>query len=43
MAFLDNLPPTIQDALRVTQTLGFQYIWIDALCIMQDSEDDKLE
>jgi hypothetical protein len=29
---------TFQDAIIITRKLGFQYIWIDALCIIQDSE-----
>jgi len=28
------------DAIQVTQTLGIDYIWIDSLCIIQDSPDD---
>ncbi|KAE9369305.1 HET-domain-containing protein, partial [Stipitochalara longipes BDJ] len=35
-----TLSQTFQDALVVTKALGLQYIWIDALCIIQDSEDD---
>jgi hypothetical protein len=31
------LPATIQDAVTTTLTLGFQFLWIDALCIIQDS------
>ncbi|KAE8453294.1 hypothetical protein EG329_011361 [Mollisiaceae sp. DMI_Dod_QoI] len=31
---------TFQDAIWVTQSLGFSYIWIDSLCIVQDDEDD---
>lgn len=34
---------TIQDAMHFTDTLGYQYIWIDALCIIQDSNVDKAE
>lgn len=31
----DTLPRTIKDAIKVTRALGFQYIWIDSLCVIQ--------
>ncbi|KAM7208558.1 HET domain containing protein [Naviculisporaceae sp. PSN 640] len=37
---LDTLPKTLQDAVFVTQKLGLRYLWIDALCIIQDSQAD---
>lgn len=37
----DNLPLTIQDAVLVTRHLGCPYLWVDALCILQDCEKDK--
>ncbi|OJT13608.1 hypothetical protein TRAPUB_9844 [Trametes pubescens] len=36
------LPATIRDAIYVTHTLGFQFLWIDSLCIIQDSDGDKM-
>ncbi|KAF2032785.1 HET-domain-containing protein, partial [Setomelanomma holmii] len=36
----DVFPKTFQDALDMTHSLGLQYIWIDSLCILQDSLDD---
>lgn len=37
---VSSLPQTIQDAIRVTRELKVRYLWIDALCIIQDSFDD---
>lgn len=39
---LKRLPKTFQDAIAITRVLGIQYLWIDALCILQDSEEDKI-
>ena len=36
-----TLPQTIQDAIIVTRKLGLQYLWVDALCIIQDSASDR--
>lgn len=33
----DHLPPTLNDAIEYTRRLGVRYIWIDSLCIIQDS------
>jgi hypothetical protein len=37
---LDELSPTFRDALYATRQLGRRYIWIDSLCIIQNSEED---
>ena len=37
-----ELPQTILDAITFTFKLGFHHIWIDSLCIIQDSKQDKL-
>ncbi len=35
-----DLPLTFQDAIKITRSIGIQYLWIDALCIVQDSSRD---
>jgi hypothetical protein len=37
----DTLPKTLQDAIKVTANLGYKYVWIDCLCIVQDDDLDK--
>lgn len=32
----NDLCPAFKDAFHVTRTLGYRYIWIDSLCIVQD-------
>jgi hypothetical protein len=39
IAFSD-LSKTFQDAVRLTYAIKVPYIWIDSLCIIQDSNDD---
>jgi hypothetical protein len=37
---LSSLPKTFQDAITITREMGLKYLWIDSLCIIQDSEED---
>lgn len=37
---LASLPPTFRDAVRAARALGYAYLWIDSLCILQDSAAD---
>ncbi|KAI5917501.1 HET-domain-containing protein [Camillea tinctor] len=36
----DALPSNFQDAITITRGLGIRYLWIDSLCILQDSKGD---
>ena len=37
---ISKLPRTFQDAFEVTTQLGYSYLWIDSLCIVQDEPSD---
>ncbi|KAI1378917.1 heterokaryon incompatibility protein-domain-containing protein [Hypoxylon crocopeplum] len=37
---LTQLPAAVRDAAQITRKLGLQYLWVDSLCIMQDSKTD---
>ncbi|KAK3311958.1 heterokaryon incompatibility protein-domain-containing protein [Apodospora peruviana] len=37
---LSTLPPTFRDAVITCRALGVRYLWIDSLCIVQDSKED---
>ncbi|KAI0547694.1 heterokaryon incompatibility protein-domain-containing protein [Xylaria curta] len=37
---LRDLPQVLQDAIATTKALSLSYIWIDALCIIQDISSD---
>lgn len=39
---VNELTRTFQDAIALTKACKIGYIWIDSLCIMQDSEEDWL-
>ena len=35
-----DLPGTFKDAIDTSRNMGIRYVWIDALCIVQDDHDD---
>ena len=37
---LNTLPKTFQEAIAITRRLNQQFLWIDSLCIIQDSASD---
>lgn len=37
---LSDLPKTFLDAFQIALSLGYKYIWIDSLCIIQDCKED---
>ena len=36
----EDVSATVMDAIRIADAIGLQYIWIDALCIVQDDPGD---
>jgi hypothetical protein len=37
---VSKLPKTFRHALVITQALGYEYIWIDSMCIIQGDKED---
>ncbi|KAK5653177.1 hypothetical protein OQA88_9075 [Cercophora sp. LCS_1] len=37
---MSELPATFVDAVNVTRAFGYEHLWIDALCIVQDDGED---
>jgi hypothetical protein len=38
-----DFPATFRDAITISRRLGIEHLWIDSLCIIQDSASDWLE
>ncbi|KAF1815613.1 HET-domain-containing protein [Eremomyces bilateralis CBS 781.70] len=38
-----EVPATFRDAIELAQRLGFQYLWIDALCIVQERAESAFK
>jgi serine/threonine protein kinase/uncharacterized membrane protein YgcG len=38
----DFVPQQIKDAVAACLQLGIRYLWVDSLCVMQDSPDDRM-
>lgn len=38
-----GLPKTIRDAITLTRLLGFRYLWVDAICIIQSHDGDNYQ
>lgn len=39
----DLLPTTITDSMELVSKIGERYLWVDALCIVQDDEKEVAE
>lgn len=37
---IERMPPTIRDAIFAAKSLGFEFIWVDRFCIIQDDPED---
>ncbi len=37
-AFADDIPPSVQHAMQLVLAIDERYLWVDAMCIMQDDD-----
>lgn len=37
---VSELPSSVRDAVQITRRMGFEYLWVDALCIIQGDLED---
>jgi hypothetical protein len=40
-SFVDNLAPVVKDTMKLAKDLGYRYLWVDVLCIIQDDAAQK--
>jgi Heterokaryon incompatibility protein (HET) len=40
---MEQLPTSLRDVCEICIALGLRFLWVDCLCIMQDSEEDWIE
>ncbi|PQE28368.1 hypothetical protein CJF30_00008090 [Rutstroemia sp. NJR-2017a BBW] len=38
---MESLPNTLRDAVKITRRLGFRFLWIGALCIIQEGDNGE--
>ncbi|KAI0478081.1 heterokaryon incompatibility protein-domain-containing protein [Xylaria cf. heliscus] len=39
-AYREGLPVTIRDAIKLVRKMNIRYLWVDALCLIQDDRED---
>lgn len=39
----NHVPKTIQDSIKLVREIGERYLWVDAICIIQDDPQDQQE
>lgn len=37
----EDLPLTVRESIKFLRKIGWQYLWVNAVCIIQDDDDDK--
>ncbi|KAI0404391.1 HET-domain-containing protein [Xylaria palmicola] len=41
-AHQDKIPATIRDAIVLVRKMNLQYLWVDAMCLVQDDREDMM-